>query len=357
MRIVFISRSTLFSVPGGDTIQIESTAKYLRKLNVSVDIKLTNEKINYAKYDLMHFFNIIRPSDILTHVENSNKPYVISTIFVDYSEFDKKHPLWLIRIIRYFFSPDMVEYIKTIIRAFKNGESVKSGRYLWKGHRKSIVYLLQNAKCLLPNSESEYCRLKKEYDVSQKYKVIPNGIDLSKFKSSSHNQIKEGILCVGRVEGLKNQLNLIRAFRNTNFKLLIIGKAGPNHAKYYKQCVEEATSNISFLNHLSQDELIEYYKNAKVHVLPSYFETTGLSSLEAAFMGCNIVITNKGDTYEYFKDFAFYCDPNDPSTIYDKVIEAYRTPYNNEFRDYLEKNFSWEIAANKTLEAYQEAFK
>ena len=38
------------------------------------DIKLTNEKIDYSKYDLLHFFNITRPADILYHLEKSSLP-------------------------------------------------------------------------------------------------------------------------------------------------------------------------------------------------------------------------------------------------------------------------------------------
>jgi len=39
-------------------------------------------------------------------------------------------------------------------------------------------------------------------------------------------------------------------------------------------------------------------------VLPSWFETTGLSSIEAGVMGCNIVITDKV-MQEYFSHHAF----------------------------------------------------
>jgi hypothetical protein len=60
MKVAFIARSSLYSVKGGDTIQIVSTAKYLRQLNVDVDIKLADEKIDYNHYDLLHFFNLIK---------------------------------------------------------------------------------------------------------------------------------------------------------------------------------------------------------------------------------------------------------------------------------------------------------
>ena len=55
------------------------------------------------------------------------------------------------------------------------------------------------------------------------------------------------ILCVARIEGIKNQLNLIRALSGTNFHLLIIGSHSKNHKSYYEQCKAEAGSNIEFL--------------------------------------------------------------------------------------------------------------
>ena len=64
MRVVFITRATLYSVKGGDTLQVLQTARHLEELGIQVDIRLTNERISYDQYDLLHFFNIIRPADI-----------------------------------------------------------------------------------------------------------------------------------------------------------------------------------------------------------------------------------------------------------------------------------------------------
>ena len=90
IKVLMISRATLFSSPGGDTVQVEETANYLRKIDVVVDIMLSNEDINFNGYDLVHFFNIIRPNDILGHLKKINIPFVISTIFVDYTEYEIK---------------------------------------------------------------------------------------------------------------------------------------------------------------------------------------------------------------------------------------------------------------------------
>jgi glycosyltransferase involved in cell wall biosynthesis len=63
-----------------------------------------------------------------------------------------------------------------------------------------------------------------------------------------------------------------------------------------------------------------------VHVLASWFETTGLVSLEAAMMDCNVVVTKKGDTVEYFSDMAYYCEPDDINSIRNAIEKAYNNP-------------------------------
>lgn len=355
MRVLYISRSTLFTSPGGDTKQIELTAHYLRQLGIVVDIKLSNEAIDYSTYDLLHFFNIIRPADILEHARAAGKPFVISTIFLDYGEFEKRFRKGWMGLLNILFSEDAIEYIKVIARFVKNGENIKSKQYLVQGHRKSVKYLIKNSKVLLPNSQNEYDRLVKKYGLGNDYIVVPNAIDPVMYKKTTNilENFRNRIVCVARVEGRKNQLNLVRALRNTRHKLVIIGLPSPNNIGYYEQCRREATDNISFISRVSEEELYEIYNSAKVHVLPSFFETTGLSTLEAAVMGCNIVITDKGDTVEYFGDKAYYCDPDSPESIRTAIEAAIEAPYNESLREMILQNYTWQKAAAKTLEGYK----
>jgi len=162
------------------------------------------------------------------------------------------------------------------------------------------------------------------------------------------------VICVARIEGIKNQLNLIRALNNTRFKLLLIGNHSPNQQAYYDECKSIAAANIEFIAHLPQDELVAYYQRAGVHVLPSWFETTGLSSLEAAAMGCNIVITDKGDTREYFGDDAFYCDPGKPESILAAIEQAGGAQHKPMLRERILQKYTWAQAAKSTLAAYEQ---
>ncbi len=96
---------------------------------------------------------------------------------------------------------------------------------------------------------------------------------------------------------------------------------------------------------------------AKVHALVSWMETPGLSSLEAGAMDCNIVVTKKGDTQEYFENFAYYCEPDDVNSIKTALDLAYNNPVNSDLKRKILNQYTWEKTAEKTLEAYQMAFK
>jgi glycosyltransferase involved in cell wall biosynthesis len=359
MKIALISRSTLYSDKGGDTVQIVQLATQLRKLNIGADIFLAGDKPDYSAYDLLHFFNIIRPDDILPHITRTDKPFVISTIFVDYSEYEKKARTGPFALIFRYLSPYAIEYIKAIARFLLNGEKIKSPYYLFNGQKKSIRKIVKRASLLLPNSQSEYDRLSFSYGIQKKYRVIPNGIDKTLFMPGDPEVKRDDrlVICVARIEGRKNQLNLIRALANTPYHLILIGARSTNQVDYYDQCKREATPNIQFIDFLEQKYLLDYYKKAKVHVLPSWFETTGLSSLEAAAMGCNIVLTRKGDTYEYFKDYAYYCEPESPDSIYQAIDRAAANAIPAGLSSLVRQEYTWENAAIKTLEAYDEVLQ
>jgi glycosyltransferase involved in cell wall biosynthesis len=353
MKVAFIARATLYTVPGGDTVQVVQTARQLTDAGVDIDILLSNDEIEYQLYDLLHFFNLIRPADILYHSKKANKPFVVSTILCSYGEYDKKHRKGVGALFNWL-PADGIEYVKTVARWVLGRDHLSSIDYLWKGQRKSILEILRHTAIILPNSESEYQRVLANYPCKVKYLVVPNGINPGKFPVNTATKKDEKlVICVARIEGRKNHLNLIKALSNTPFRLLLIGAAAPNQPDYYNACREAAGENIHFMDRVPQEELLEYYRQAKVHILPSWFETTGLSSIEAAYMCCNIVITDKGDTREYFGNDAFYCDPSNPEDILAAVERASHSPFTENLREKIIENYTWKQAAQQTLKAYQ----
>lgn len=359
MKVAFIARPNLYSDPGGDTTQILNTAKFLAKLGVEVDIFLSTETVKYDSYHLLHFFNVITCEDLLGHALKCKVPYVISTIYVDYSEYDKYHRKDLIGLLSKILTSNQIEYLKTLVKFLFKGEKVSTLYYFIKGHKSSIKYLLKNAACILPNSNSEYNRVVKDFEIVCPKQIVTYAIDKSIFSAPDLWDTKKEdlVLCVGRIEGRKNQLNLIRAANSKKTALKLIGNLSVNQKSYVNACKEEAGPTIEFVPFITQTELTAYYKRAKVHVLPSWFETAGLSTMEAAAMGCNIVIADKGDVREYFGDLAYYCEPENPDSIAAAVELALRSSVTRALQEKVLNEYTWEKAAEQTLAAYKKVLE
>lgn len=351
-KILMLARPNLLAYPGGDTTQILQTAEHLRQAGLIIDINPTT--ISYDQYDLVHFFNIIDPEDILGHLPLLQQPYVISTIYVLYEEYDRYYREDLIRFAYRFFSRFGVEYMKIVAKWLLKGEQISTYKFFWYGYRRSIQQILRGASCLLPNSENEYRRLLADFGMEKEYVVVPNGVDAQRF-SIKEEQERRNILCVSRIEGQKNQFNLIRAIEGTDLPLFIVGQAAKNQQGYFRKCQQVAGEKVHFTGFISQQDLWQYYQEAKVHVLPSWFETTGLVSLEAALMGCNVVISNRGDVRDYFQDDAWYCDPTDPDSIRQAILEAYNAPVSSKLADRVRREYNWQNAAKMTIQAYEKA--
>jgi len=354
MKILFIVRATLNAVKGGDTVQVNNTAGQLRKLGIDVDIELcSNEQISYRQYQLIHFFNIIRPADILYHIDKSKLPFVVSPIYVEYDKLQGQQGIQhkLVGMLGKY----TMEYAKTIARSLTNNERIVSKKYLLLRHKRSIAYILRRCSHLLPNSQSEYSRLKRDFPFAGTYTVIPNAIDAAIFNNTAAFSVREegSVLCVARFEPRKNQLNVIKALAHTAYKVTFVGNIAPNHHAYYAACRAAAGPGISFIEFTDAETLAGLYRRHKVHILASWFETTGLSTLEAASCGCNIVISRNGDTEEYFGNHAIYCDPSDINDIKNAVSKAMSADADNNLERKITEQYTWAVTARKTAEVYK----
>jgi len=356
------SRVSLFKVPGGDTIQILKTKEYLEKLGIKVDIS-TELQPDLKKYNLVHFFNLIRPQEIYLQARNAKKQgkkVVLSPIYVVYTEYDTKGRKGLFKLLANLCSSGQIEYLKVLARAVRNREFHRGTLiFLMNGYRKLQKKILDLVDFLLPNSQSEMNRIIEDFNLKHfPYLIVPNAVDRGLFKNNIRidrelEELKDCVLCVARIEGSKNQLNVVKALKNLPYRLVLIGGIAPNHKQYFDQIKREATRNVYILDRVAHYLLPQFYALAKVHVLASWFETTGLSSLEAGIMDCNLVITEKGDTIEYFRDYAYYCEPDSVQSIKQAIIKAYESPVNPELKKHILNNFTWEKTAKKTLEAYE----
>jgi glycosyltransferase involved in cell wall biosynthesis len=364
MKVLFQTRTNLFEAPGGDMVQMLKTKEYLEKTGVEVDISLEFEP-DLSQYDLVHLFNLMEPQDIYLQMRNAKrqgKKIALSTIYGLYTEFERKARGGMFQKVANVLSPYQIGYIKTLIKHYKE-KRMHKGVYkmLFKGYYGLMKEIVDNTDIFLPNSISEMNRVKQEFKLKDiRFSSIPNAIDktiFSEHHSEAHNkypELKDSILCAARLEGRKSTLNLVRAVKGSSHKLVLAGKESQNQKEYVAQIHQEAGENVVFLGPVPHENLTDLYQMAKVHALVSWMETPGLSSLEAAAMGCNIVVTTKGDTYDYFGDYAFYCEPDDVESIREAIKKAYETPVNPALRQMVLDKYTWEKTAAETLKAYGE---
>ena len=357
MKVAFVSRENLFSSPGGDTVQMIETAKGLKALGCEVHFFDHHSGKEFFKdFQIVHFFNIIRPSDLLPYLEFIKCPIVVSPIYVDYHESDlnsrKGIGLWLVKNIGKF----NIELLKVGARIIKGSEKNISFSFFWDGYKKSIRKILSRSSFLLPNSGSELSRFIKDFPQPQvPALIIPNGVDLEALSKVESGTKENVIVCAGRIEKRKNQLSLIEATRGLDVDLILVGKQSPNQKDYYDTCKRLAHERVTFIEHLPQEELFKIFAKAKVHALVSWFETTGLVSLEACYLNCSLVITKKGDQLDYFEDYASYCDPGSISSIRKAITEALELSPSEALKKKIEDQCNWENTAKMTYSAYLRA--
>lgn len=363
MKVLFQSRKTLFSAPGGDTTQILKTKEYLEKLGVEVDVSLELTP-DVSNYDIVHVFNLMRPQELYLQVRNAKKygkKVALSTIYGPYEEYEKKARGGILQVLNNLLSITQIEYLKVIARAVLNFEFSKGTViYLLNGHKRLQRKIIKMVDVFLPNSDSEMERVAKDFGLKDyNYVSVANAVDINKFNyekvsvDSELEKYRDCVLCVSRIEGRKNQLNVIKACCDLPYKFVFIGKAGANFKKYYENCKSIANENMYFLGQIEHEKLPQFYKLAKVHILASWMETPGLSTLEAGVMKTNVVVTKKGDTEDYFKEYAFYCEPDDLESIRKAVVDAFEAPFNEGLYHRILENYKWEDTAAQTLSGYK----
>ena len=125
---------------------------------------------------------------------------------------------------------------------------------------------------------------------------------------------KDYIFSVGKILPSKGIDDLIRAYNlflsnnpQSNIKLVF---AGISDTAYYDEVkllilrLKIPPNKIIFTGYIEQSELITLYSNAKIYVLPSYFEGFGLTALEAMKFNCPVIVRNASSLPEIVGDAA-----------------------------------------------------
>jgi len=202
----------------------------------------------------------------------------------------------------------------------------------------------------------------------KKMRVVYNGIDTEAFRPLEWVQKERGriIVVANTSDRKKGVLYLLRAVRDLrkemDVKLTIVDRGLPDN-EYTPALAERCGLNgsVEFTGRLTTEELVKQYCRAEVAVVPSLYEGFGLPAAEAMSCGLPVVSTTAGALAEVVADneSGILVPPKDHNAIAAAVRrllldEGLRCSMGQAGRARVLKMFSWEEAARKTLEVYQE---
>lgn len=146
-----------------------------------------------------------------------------------------------------------------------------------------------------------YQNNKKFWNINAMY--IPNGVDTDIFKppgaETKNNNKKYEILFVGRLEKQKNVINLVKAIsllNDKNIELVIIGSGEEGAA--IKSFCRQCRIKCEIIPKVKNEDLVKYYQNCDLFVLPSLAEGSAKVLLEAMACGCVCLVSKIKENLE-----------------------------------------------------------
>jgi glycosyltransferase involved in cell wall biosynthesis len=352
VRVLFVVRPNAYGRVGGDFNEALYKKRGLEAAGVRVDIAATLEP-DARGYDVAHIFGVFDPEVAQPQIDACKRAgarIAITPIWWDYFEFYGRSR----GCERALASPR-----RSIEGRLARVRRSKAERFLRLGEKRKYprrlawqAALMREAHVLLPNSVIEAHFIRKLPIVDRPMVVVHHAVDVPPVERASH--ARKGVLCAARIEPKKNQAMLLYALRGLDVEVTLTGAC--YEPEYLELCRRFMTPRVRWLGPLeTREEVLRLMSAAAVHVLPSWAELPGLSSLEAAAMGARVAVSNDGTECEYFGEHALYVDPQDPASIRAAVEQALSLPA-RERDDALDRRlarFTLAETVERTLQGYR----
>ncbi len=178
---------------------------------------------------------------------------------------------------------------------------------------------------------------------------------------------REYILFIGGPDPRKNVVTLLKAYSTLSeihlrTDLVLVGSMQRRSEEIYKVIRENGLEhNVMMVGDITQGALRVLYSQAAVFVFPSLYEGFGMPVLEAMACGAPVIASNTTSIPEVAGDAAVLIKPTDVEVLANSIKCILKYPETSEVmksKGFVRaKLFSWETAARKTLEVYQDVYK
>ncbi len=380
MKALLVVRPDAATRPGGDLVHARRTGESLREIGIDVEL-VSSGAPDCRGYDIVHLFGVFEPDTArrqIDAVRARGAPLVLSPIWLDLRAFFAIAPR-----VDHALEARTPARVEACLARLRRAEQRLpwTGRASREADRRLAAQraLLLQADVLLPASEVEAYLYGERLRVTDVPIVVaPLGADTAGAPTASGDTMasgnaratgdatasgdrthgvpeRRGVLCAARVEPKKNQAALLYALRDVDVDVTLVGDA--YDVRYLALCKRWATPRTRFIGHVERSEALRLMASAAVHAHPSWLESPGLSSLEAAAGGARIVAGDRGCEREYFGADSDYADPSDPASIRAAVLRALaRGPrVRGDALGRRLAGLTWRRTAEATLDAYARA--
>ena len=187
----------------------------------------------------------------------------------------------------------------------------------------------------------------------------------SELKFNKDSQIVK-IGCPGRITDDKNQTIIIdtlydlKSENKNNFHLYIAGVGNAMDKLENKVKSLDLINHVTFLNQLSANDMLHFYNQMDLIILPSLHEAFGLVFIETISLGTPVIVSSQFGALSFIKDrdeifSQVVFDPNSTDDLKHKLI-----PYLNQkglpqlyFKKLYQENFNKHDIFNVVLENFE----
>jgi glycosyltransferase involved in cell wall biosynthesis len=301
VKLLFFARKSLWSQPGGDTVQVEQTAAAMgrrgHRVEVVTEVSQLQQLLAREHWDVLHSINLGRWADQIPCMQarrtHPGLRWVVSSVLVDYRAYDAQRAPLAAQLPQ-----GWVEVIKAAVRALR-GQDRWPGWSVLRPNRLSSE-LAWTADALVATTEAEASMLRSRWGLGASVHTVPPGADHMPLEARPHGHLRHGWLLPARVEGLKNHVFAVElwgsmARRGFTEPLRLYGDCAPNHGRYRRQLTQAirsaraAGADVEWLPRLEPAALAAAYGRARGVLVPSLSETYGLTIAEARRAGCQVV--------------------------------------------------------------------
>ncbi len=199
-------------------------------------------------------------------------------------------------------------------------------------------------------------------------RIVHNGIDTDLFREVNGvpKHPSSLVLVNSGEQSLKGVPYLFQALRmlkgGADIKLTVVGSPVPD-GQYLKLIRQYGIEDmVTFTGRVTADELVRHYSEAEICVVPSLYEGFGLPAAEAMACGLPVVSTTGGALPEVVGqdgDAGILIPPAQPEALAAAIRTLLadaplRRRMGEAGRRRIESEFTWQRAAQKTVEVYRE---